>query len=325
MPSQTINQEMKKRHVVPLLLTSHGYENEKQSVYSLIENRYETISHPVLEGKHILGSAYGWLVLTNINPLTDPDDCCLWNPESNEKIQLPRLSQAWLYRRCFLSKPPTDPDCLVVFQNISVESSVCRISDDEFVKVTHQPLEAMISSVQGEIYGIVQHGAYYELVTIHLIGKTVEFKSLLINGKSHWVVPELCRSWVTSHNYLIQSPGGSGEFFFVIKMASRLSTYSDGNKEFRVFRLDVNGLVCVELENLDGHTIFIGSKGNEFCCLSTGMRVKPNSIYYTEIVGRVVFVYDLDDRSTTPLLPCPVAGRNQSVNYWVDLPYICLV
>ncbi|KAL3640824.1 hypothetical protein CASFOL_015792 [Castilleja foliolosa] len=324
---------MKKRHIVPLLLTSHGFEYCEQSFYSVIENRYETKNHLVLEGKCILGSAYGWLVLTALTDSDsiidlDPYDCCLWNPESKEKIQLPRLNdEGQFYNRCVLSKPPTDPDCFVMFKHYFVNKlSVCRIGDDEFVEATLESLVA-ISSLEGEIYGIVKHGSHYELVTIHLVGKTVEFKPL-INGKCHWVVPEVCRSWVSSHfNYLIESPRGAGEFF-VVTMTYKLGFFSDYNVEFRVFRLDVNGLVCEELENLDGHTIFIGVYGDGFCCTSDGMGIKPNSIYYTARHGVVLSVYDLDDRSTTQLLPCPVvAGRyegsiNYWVNYWVDLPDI---
>ncbi|KAL3632015.1 hypothetical protein CASFOL_024999 [Castilleja foliolosa] len=313
---------MKKRHPIPLLLTSHGYENNKQSLYSLIDNRYKTISHPVLEGKRILGSDYGWLVLVDRSPFSD--DCCLWNPESTDKIQLPRLDQAWVYSRCVLSKPPIDPDCLVVFKSYcNFELSVCRISDDEFVKVSlrdeiFRPLVA-ISSFKGDIYGIFKDDAFYELVIVNLVGKTVEFKPLLINGERRLEVPELWRGWIKSHqNYLIESPVGVGVgvFFLVIKMTS------DNGVEFKVFRLDVNELVSMEIENLDGHTIFIGSFGDGFCCPSSGTGIKSNSIYYTNISGRVMCVYDLDDRSTTLLLPCPVAGRYKSTNYWVDLPEI---
>ncbi|KAL3640847.1 hypothetical protein CASFOL_015815 [Castilleja foliolosa] len=316
---------MKKRHAVPLLLTSHGKKLEKQSLYSLTENRYKTISHPVLKGKRILGSDYGWLVLKDMTPY----NLCIWNPESNEKIQLPHLHKAYDYNTCVLSKPPTDPDCLVVFQDICfTKYAVCRISDDEFVKVTDQSLVA-VSSFGDDVYGIIQDDAYYKLVTIHLVGKTVELKPLLINGEPHLEVPELRRRWVRwINNYLIQLSGGSGEFFLVIKLISKVSTHVDCNLEFRVFRLDVNELVCdcVEVENLDGYTIFLGSTGDAFCCTSDGTGIKPNSIYYTEICGRVVYVYDMDDRTSTPLLPCPIAGRHMSVNYWVDLPNIlCLV
>ncbi|KAL3655277.1 hypothetical protein CASFOL_001063 [Castilleja foliolosa] len=323
---------MKKGNFVPLLLTSHG---EKQSLYSLIDNRYKTISHhPVLVGKSILGSAYGWLVLTNSN--SNLDDCCLWNPESNEKIQLPQLDEARYYTTCVLSKPPTDPDCLIVFKSYcNIQQSICRINDAEFVKVSLEDSIVAISSFQGEIYGIFKRGTYYELVTIHLVGKTVEFKSLLMinSGKSHWVVPQVCRrSWVWSYdNYLIESPGGAGDFFFVVQLISKISVYPYSGVEFKVFRLNVNGgLVCLEeVENLDGHTIFIGAYGDGFCCSTSndGMQgIKPNLIYYTDMSGRIVSVYDLDDRSTTPLLPCPAAGRFKSVNYWVDLPDIlCLV
>ncbi|KAF3681115.1 hypothetical protein FXO38_01903 [Capsicum annuum] len=41
-------------------------------------------------------------------------DCYLWNPSSEDKIQLPPLPK-YKYLKCLLSAPPRDPECLVLF------------------------------------------------------------------------------------------------------------------------------------------------------------------------------------------------------------------
>ncbi|KAL6506598.1 hypothetical protein OROHE_022430 [Orobanche hederae] len=111
----------------------------------------------------------------------------------------------------------------------------------------------------------------------------------------------------------------ASELLLVTKMCS--VNYLDDDVEFRVFRVDVDRMECVELDNIDGLTIFVGYYGNGFCCYSV-MGTQSNSIYYTNEKGRDMYVFDLDDRSTIGLMPCPVAGRNVSVNFWIDFPEI---
>ncbi|KAL6506597.1 hypothetical protein OROHE_022429 [Orobanche hederae] len=142
-----MNKEKNKK-LPPLLLTSHGKLSEKQSFYSLTANRYEIKCLPILGFTSVLGSAYGWLVL--VEHLED--DCFLLNPTSMETIQLPNLEDPHLYNRCILSKPPTEPDCLVVFHHSLTY---------EFVKVTLEAGEEeecykliAIATFRGEIYGI---------------------------------------------------------------------------------------------------------------------------------------------------------------------------
>ncbi|GFP91938.1 hypothetical protein PHJA_001337900 [Phtheirospermum japonicum] len=252
-----------RKNQVPLLMTLHGQQYENQSFYNVLENRYQTICLPIFKNRNILGSAYGWLVLAGHNGY------CLLNPTSLENIELPQLEGHFYYDKCVLSKPPTEPDCHVVFNHsFYMCLSAWRINgEDGFVKASSKEKGRLtaIASFRGGIYGIFGN---YEFVTIHLVGETVE------------------------------------------------------GVEFRVFRVDVDGMECVELENIDGLTIFVGYYGNGFCCSSLVTGSKPNSIYYTNEVGRDMYVFDLDDRSIVGSLSCPIAEDNLSVNFWVDCPDI---
>ncbi|KAK6118763.1 hypothetical protein DH2020_047489 [Rehmannia glutinosa] len=237
-----------------------------------------------------------------------------------ETIQLPSLDESHLYNMCILSKPPTEPDCYILFNCIS-DQSFCKIGDDEFVKHSLEEEDEYhllaIASFQGKIYGIMKPS--YNFVTIHLVGKTLELMPILMeDGGQPWKVPLPDRSWFTWHEDCLIECGTTGELLSVVKMYS--GSYLKDGVEFRVFRVDINGMECLEVDNIGDQTIFISYRGTGFCSDFSG--TKPNSIYYTDKKGRDVYIYDLDDGSTTPWLPCPASGRYVSVNYWVDLHHI---
>ncbi|KAK6115050.1 hypothetical protein DH2020_007319 [Rehmannia glutinosa] len=308
----------------PLLLTSHEENYEKQSFYRFLENRYRTTSIPILCNKRILASTHeGWVVLVH----SSNNDCCLWNPVSMEIIELPRLDKSYLYNKCILSKPPTEPDCHILFNSAcTMHQSFCKIGDDEFVhhSTEEEEIQLMaIASVQGKIYGVRKfygiiddYDDHYTFVTINLLAtSTIELKPLLLCGGQPWTVPQPSPNWVTwNESCLIESPCG-GELLLVNKMYS--SSNDNDGLGFRVFRVDINGMVCSELENIGEQTIFIGYYGSGFCGSSYG-RIKPNSIYYTNEEGRNLSIYCLDDWSKTSFLPSTAVGRYVTLTYWVE-------
>ncbi|KAI3467522.1 hypothetical protein Pfo_024185 [Paulownia fortunei] len=300
----------------PWLLISHGQQHEKQCFYSIPENRFHATSIPELCDKYVLGCAYGWLVLVD----TDTDDCCLWNPVSMEKIELPQLEYSSMYNRCVLSKPPTEPDCHILFNSSSASHrAFCQVGDDEFViqlSVDEEIYLLAAASFQGKIYGFTLPG--YRFVSVHFVDKTLELRPILKGegegeGGQPWHIPSPSRTWVTMlDNYLIESP--CGELLLVHKMY--LCSFLYDGLDFRVFRVDTNQKECMELCDIGKRAIFLSHCGGGFCSSSAG--IKPNSIYYTVPDSRNLYVYDLNDRSTTPLLPCPAARRSQSVSCWVE-------
>ncbi|KAI3467524.1 hypothetical protein Pfo_024187 [Paulownia fortunei] len=276
----------------PWLLISHGQQHEKQCFYSISENRFHATSIPELCDKYVLGCAYGWLVLVD----TDTDDCCLWNPVSMEKIELPQLEYSSMYNRCVLSKPPTEPDCHILFNSSSASHrAFCQVGDDEFViqlSVDEEIYLLAAASFQGKIYGFTLPG--YRFVTVHFVDKTLELRPILKGEGEGEGEEDSLGTFLVHHEH---------GFLY------------DG-LDFRVFRVDTNQKECMELCDIGKRAIFLSHCGGGFCSSSAG--IKPNSIYYTVPDSRNLYVYDLNDRSTTPLLPCPAARRSQSVSCWVE-------
>ena len=88
----------------PWLVICDGKHEERQTFFDISTNRYHIQSIPEMCNKLIYASSHGWLVLVEYK-LQDCC-CCLWNPISLEKIQLPQL-ESIDYNACTLSSSPS--------------------------------------------------------------------------------------------------------------------------------------------------------------------------------------------------------------------------
>ncbi|KAL8059048.1 hypothetical protein ABFX02_03G061900 [Erythranthe guttata] len=312
----------------PVLLISHRNSNHLLS-YKLLENNIRVLNITILRDKIKLGSCYGWLVLANFTT----NDCCLWNPKSTEIIELPQLPLAHMYCICVLSKPPTEPDCYILFNSTCcMQQSFCRIGDEEFVTLPYQRDEdgyarrlLAVGSFKGKIYGFTNTGHLF--VTIHFVGKTLELRPIMVVDEP-WRIPQLSPyflKWCFINMWLIESPQSSGSELLLVQKLYTYRYFEDG-LDFKVFRIDTDQMKCVELDHIGKRAIFVSHHGGALCCSSTE-KIKPNSIYYTNHYGRGMYVFDFENRSITPLLPSHVEGPieqmsradvDDSLNSWVE-------
>ncbi|KAL3641178.1 hypothetical protein CASFOL_016146 [Castilleja foliolosa] len=303
---------------LPFLLTLQR-GNEKQSICRPLESRSQTISFLILVDKCIVASAHGWLVLVDAFNY----ECCLWNPYCSKAIiELPKLQESnYMYTKCVLTKPPTEPDCHILFNSSCYTfQSFCKIGDVQYEHhyiIEEETRLYAIASLKGKIYGIISPG--YKFVTVEFVGTTIELRSILINGEQPWSLPVVKRNLVVlDFADLINSHSGD-EFLLVIKELTHHNYYIDG-PEYRVFRVDVNRMECIEVDDIGDHAILIGYYGSMFCCSSKVTNTfQPNTIYHTSHLRARVYVYDLDDKSITWWLPPDVVDIKLSGNYWVDL------
>ncbi|CAA0809991.1 Unknown protein [Striga hermonthica] len=261
--------ETKRKTQVPLLVTSHTRAHDKHSFYSLSGNWSRTVSIANFSGKRVLGSNHGWLAMAD--PLTD--ECFLWNPQLANKILLPQLRKSSRYKICVLSKPPTEQGCLAAFIcPYGFKLSVCVVGAHEFSKLTLLKLPSpflmtAIGALHGQIYGVFfSRRGDYQLMTVGLVdGPTIMIVPLMsADGSGLWILPLSELRWVMGvrPSYLIESPAGGGELLLVIKVFLFRYYAEDDGIVFRVFRVNVERRECVELDRIDGMTIFIGSCGN---------------------------------------------------------------
>ncbi|KAL3641175.1 hypothetical protein CASFOL_016143 [Castilleja foliolosa] len=186
------------------------------------------------------------------------------------------------------------------------------------VSTKRKCLLVAITSFQGKIYGVISRR--HRFVTIEFIGTIMKLRTMLINGERSWKVPVIKRNWVVRHKAdLIYSPSND-ELLLVIKDYTHRNYKLTDGSEYRVFRVDINLMECIEVDDIGDHTILISKYGDGICCSSSVTDTfKPNSIYHTRGHGAHIYVYDLNDKSTTSLLPPDVVEIKHSRNYWLDL------
>ncbi|CAL1403048.1 unnamed protein product [Linum trigynum] len=161
------------RKAEPWLVQFHGERNQRsQTFYSMSQRRRHVESIPEIRSHRIAATSHGWLLL--IWDCREYDhDCFLLNPATMEKIQLPDWPDLdSTYEYCFLSSPPTVPDCVVLFTLSTDEETTflyCKPGDEDWKRqqlhircscevegeLEAEPLQfAAMTTIRGEIYAI---------------------------------------------------------------------------------------------------------------------------------------------------------------------------
>lgn len=322
----------------PLLLISHGEWFERHLIYNISDNRCKMLDIPVLCNKKVLGSSHGWLILVGYY---NTEECCLFNPVSMDIIALPPMSKIFRFshKQCILTKPPTEPDCHILFCGGN-RLSLCRIGDNEFVNLSYQPTPekpniqycvfGAIGNFHGQTYGFITYPRH-QFFRIHFKEKNLEFRLVKLTGSPRLIPgPSLSHDdtrWIprTSLSYdiwLIESPQefcSDGKAEVELLMIQKVHLIG---LEFIIFRVDMNEGSCTEVLNLGKRTIFLSDNGGGYCCNSVE-GVKPNCIYYlnrsdpkAKRNDRNLHIFDLEDGCTTSQLPSDGVGYH-SLTSWV--------
>ena len=84
--------------------------------------------------------------------------------------------------------------------------------------------------------------------------------------------------------------------------------------DFEIYRLNRLKDTWMKVKNIGKRTIFL-SRNEDKCCLVSNVGIKENSIYFTH--KRNLYVFDLEDRSITISLPCPIVSKKYSYVNWI--------
>jgi hypothetical protein len=293
----------------PWLIICDGKHRDRQIFYDISNNRYDKKSIPEMCNKLIYACSHGWLVLVDSNS----KDCCLWNPISLEKVQLPRL-ESIDYRICTLSSSPSDPKCHILFFHPRKDSLlVCQLGDLEFNKQENlvfgnEYYTLWNVTVVGKTIYCMTDPPSYSLVRVEFVGPKVEFTRLIMEDFL-WPSPPDMQHFT---GFLVEC---CGELFLVHMMYFGLMM--EEVYGFLVFRMDFAKKRWVRLKSIGEHTIFV-CQHHRTCCmysLAKELGIKSNSIYYTREQDRFLYVFDMENLSVSKWLPCPIVSRD-SVLYW---------
>lgn len=292
-------------HGCPWLLILHGSAAHRQTFYNILEDHYYTRIIPDMLNQRTCPTSSEWMLLEDC----DSEECCLWNPSSMEKVQLPR-ARGIVYDCCFLSSSPGDPHCTIFLVDKS-ESVVwfCGLGyHDAFreQKVEHDDGGRLSGAVmyKGEMYLLTWK---CNLVKLDLVGSELRWTQFTSPDFSH-----LLPTWSHSCRYFLVP---SGDELLLVR-----SLYTGGGiafsnlSGFLVLRMNFNSRGWEKLSNIGARTIFISNRN----CLSEDCqgKFKRNCIYYARSGDRRLYLYDLEDQSISVSLPCPIAHR-RPVLEWI--------
>ncbi|KAG5584206.1 hypothetical protein H5410_044640 [Solanum commersonii] len=277
--------EENKNQKSPLPLQPHPWlvicpSGKTQTFFSISEDRcYERSIHE-LGNTTIRASAQEWLVLEDF----DSTDCYLWNPISNDKIQLPPLPYNHKLL-CLLSAPPNDPQCRVLFlihETTPPDDDEDENSNDD----TSILLRLDVDDSSGTISTTpMTNQPPYDYFTEHL-------------DMPHF------------ENYLIQSEDEL-LYVYILFYGRKLEDVY----KIIVFRFDFVNQVWEEVKSIGETAIFLGPYSGGTTCCTRGTNLKKESIYFTK--GRYLYNFNLETQSISVSLPCPHISMTNPHSYWL--------
>ncbi|XP_022718508.1 uncharacterized protein LOC111276861 [Durio zibethinus] len=286
----------------PWLVISHGEFDQRQTFFSISQYQYYTKIIPEMRNKQVCCSSFGWLVLLDLVSF----DCSLLNLISMETIQLPPFNMK--FDTCILTALPSDPNCRILFFNlIEDEFLFCSLDDCEFSKQKLEDDDVIsVTTFGGKTYCI---SSEYCLLTIEFEGSSLRFTKLTVQKTES----KLFNFTIQRKNYLVEF---FGEMLLVCKIYSpRLCEWAS---YFEVFRFDFYKREWIEVKSIGNNAIFLTDQCYGSCSsVVEESDIRRNSIYYTQYEDRNLYVYDLEDRSVTTSLPCPIVSRRKSSHYWI--------
>ncbi|KAM7469657.1 hypothetical protein LguiA_007840 [Lonicera macranthoides] len=305
----------------PWLVFIHGKKNEKHTIYKISDNKYHAKSIRCMREKYVLASYHGWMVLAGMYS----DDCCLFNPTTGEKILLPPLEITLEYHACVLSLPPSDPCCTLLFITNSeddegvVSLRFCRPTMGRVVHWVQQQFKLEDDRIQSAMYynGKIYAITYFskEIFTFEVSDDNNAVPTIRKIGM-HKKIPRplLPEAYVIDKN-LVES---CGELYVVKIYMDELMPREI--KDMEVFKLDCNKKVWLRVESLGDRAFLLGPN----CCTSCYASAREskygivrNTIYFTMENDTSLYAMDLEDRSITVSLPCPIVKKNCSRPIWL--------
>lgn len=140
----------------PILITT---EDEQCTFNNPLYDLHHTEVILELIGAAIIGSMYGWLILTR---QSDPRSLFLFNVSANIRIELPRCSPPPYFLHAWLSSPPNLLDCCIIcMYDLPRELGIIRRGDDHWTYIDFQcsiMLACSPALCQGNLYCMDKKG-----------------------------------------------------------------------------------------------------------------------------------------------------------------------
>lgn len=209
----------------------------------------------------------------------------IWNPFSKTIIPLPHILSTDIIAGCGFSSSPDSPDCAVAL--------IFRFGLKYWLDYTYLGGEVWRRysfkrnglDLYTDNHPVFLNGAFYFLDDSGKLGIFRESEDIQVDEDGDVVL-----------NHLIDSPC---EFFhqkFLLECDGKLLSVFVGflGRFVRIFKLDDNNTVWLEVETLGDYTLYLNGRFSAFSAIAT--RGLQNRVYFNRYYGKSVVYYSLDSK-----------------------------
>uniref|UniRef100_A0ACD6ADX9 Uncharacterized protein n=1 Tax=Avena sativa TaxID=4498 RepID=A0ACD6ADX9_AVESA len=320
---------------LPCLVFDHGYEHRTSTIYNVSDGTHrpgDDIFELLRGNKLSWVTSHNWVLVWDKATLVT----YLWNPHSNNKIDLPPLAEPPTAEAgCVLSSKPIDPGGCTVLLAASTSNLMwyCRVGDPAASSwVRH---EYDVGSVRVPP-GYPDHptkqvmyrpaswrGRFYYQRPSDEIGVLELSPAAAEGGKPAFSVlpmkgPRLVPvgGYVAAASPYLLDLGG--ELYQVYVFFRNVDF--DAVADVGVYRLDFGRKKAVRVDTIGDRAILLGAS-SEFAgwCPATAFGLVPNSVYWMSPEDGCLHVYDLEQKTEEVREPCRGAGRkpSSSTSFWM--------
>ncbi|PPS04739.1 hypothetical protein GOBAR_AA15929 [Gossypium barbadense] len=278
-------------HTHPSFVLTNLEHSNNQLVFNMFNTPHNAKRILEVRQMRTVKCAFGWLFQVDWGY----SDCLLINPQSMEKINLPRLPK--IFDKCVISSSPKDPSCIVLlidyysFENGSrVDFIYCRPGESEWTIVT-------VSSSSDESQNSTD-------------SDNEEDEEEEVYGLELKLPLATSLGTVDNKIYMVESC----DEIFVVRINLRGECTENASKitEVEVFKLSLTRKIWEKVGCL-GENIAFFCYGDSCCVVSSCMeKGKGNCIYFIDSFpdDENVYAFDFEDGSISVSLPFPEVDMN---------------
>ncbi|KAH7670202.1 F-box domain-containing protein [Dioscorea alata] len=293
------------------------FDIESPRVFNPLDEKVYQIELPELHQRHCAGSSHGWLITIDLNLNIN-----LLNPFSKDQVKLPQLpfdaSDVWprLYYECFWSKWPEERRDQLIYKAV-LSADPCKNSDYTVMAIYCCNFKLAFWRIGDITWTVINsdfvlqdiiwfNGAFYVVGSSNNICRVelgIENKLIEINSHDDSILQSMKKYLVNFMGDLLLVYRSIAPAECGVDTMEFLRT--DG---FMLFKLDQKENKFVELKNINGHVLFLGSNHAVFTPTTTlAEKMEDNFIYFSDdyecanhMYGyRDSGVYNMRDKSIT--------------------------
>ncbi|KAM3281959.1 hypothetical protein P3S67_027606 [Capsicum chacoense] len=307
----------------------------KSILFTTYQKRCYERSIPELQNKIICRYAHEWLVLEH----DDSNDCYLWNPVSNDKIQLPLIPEYCRVTICLLSAPPHDPECLVLFlieeeinddmDDNSDDDTLDENADDDDRDSENSDDHKDVNKLPALLFCKPGYDDEFHKQDLQsIIGDNVSVKQWTVFKKKNNTATRMSNQppdvrtnfeLVWSQSYLIPSSCDDNDMLLYVRKDFNGKLDALSPYDFLVLRFDFVQRVWVKMESIGEIAIFLSDCSLTTCSTRGRSDVNKGFIYFTE--GRYLYTFNMEISGISVSLPCQGVSNRNALTCWLTFPF----